>query len=162
MVWMIRVGIGFDAHGFTPDRRLVLGGVEVDHQRGLAGHSDADVLSHAVADALLGAAGAGDLGSVFPEDERWRGASSLDILAETARLLEHGGWLIANVDATLIAEAPRLAPHRQEMRTNIASALSIAIDSVSVKSTSTDGLGFAGRREGIAALAVALVTARAS
>ncbi len=155
---MIRVGQGYDVHAFAPDRPLVIGGVTIPHTQGLAGHSDADVLSHAVADALLGAAALGDLGQHFPDDDRWSGASSLEILAETARMLE-GAWTISNIDSTVVAEAPRLGPHRDVMRENIARALGVDVGVVSVKATSTDSIGFTGRREGIAAFAVAVIAA---
>ena len=151
---MIRVGIGFDVHAFSSDRPLVLGGVTIPDARGLIGHSDADVLSHAIADALLGAAGLGDLGERFPADDRWKDASSVEILQETADAVEEAGWSVGNIDATLIAEAPRLVPFRDEMIANVAKALGVAGDAVSVKATTTDGLGFTGRGEGIAALAV--------
>lgn len=157
---MNRVGLGVDAHAVEPRRRLVLGGMTIPDAPGLAGHSDADVLSHAIADALLGASGLGDLGSNFPATERWRDASSLEILAETARLLFDNGWAIGNVDATVIAEAPRLAPYISQMKATVAEALSIDAAVVSVKSTTSDGLGFLGRREGIAAIAVALIEKR--
>jgi 2-C-methyl-D-erythritol 2,4-cyclodiphosphate synthase len=154
-----RSGIGFDAHAFEPagDRPLVLGGVTIPGHPGLAGHSDADVLSHAVADALLGAAALGDLGSRFPADERWRDASSLAILEETAAQVLDAGYRIVHVDASVIAQAPRLAPHRDAMRANVARALGVDERRVSVKATTTDGLGFTGRGEGIAALAVATI-----
>ncbi len=155
---MIRVGQGYDVHAFAPDRPLVIGGVTIPHTLGLAGHSDADVLSHAVADALLGAAALGDLGQHFPADERWGEASSLEILAETARMLE-GAWTISNIDATVVAEAPRLSTHRDAMRRNVAAALSIDVEAVSVKATTTDGVGFTGRGEGIAAFAVVVIAA---
>ena len=154
---MIRVGQGIDAHGFDPRRPLVLGGVTVPEGPGLSGHSDADVLCHSVADALLGAAGLGDLGARFPSTDRWKDASSLDILVETARLLAEDGWAVVNVDSTLVAERPRLAPHTGAMRSKIAGALGVASKSVSVKATTTDGLGFTGRGEGIAAVTVALI-----
>lgn len=154
---MIRVGSGFDAHAFDAHRPLVLGGVTIPGASGLAGHSDADVLGHAIADALLGAARLGDLGQVFPSDERWKDASTIDILAETARLLRAAGWSIANVDATVIAQRPTLARWRDEMIAAIARALDVDGDAVSVKATTTDALGFTGRGEGIAASAVALV-----
>jgi 2-C-methyl-D-erythritol 2,4-cyclodiphosphate synthase len=154
---MIRAGLGFDAHPFEQSRVLILGGVEIPGSPGLEGHSDADVLSHAVADGLLGAAGLGDLGARFPDDERWRGASSLSILKETAGALAEGGWWIVNVDATVIAQAPRLQPHRDEMIQNLAAALGIGTGNVSIKATTTDHLGFVGRSEGIAALAVVLI-----
>ncbi len=152
---MIRVGVGFDVHAFDPDRRLVLGALTIPDSPGLAGHSDADVLSHAVADALLGAARMGDLGERFPNDERWKNAPSSEILRETATALSDAGWRIASVDATVIAQAPRLSPYLYKMAANIGSALGVEDDVVSVKATTTDGLGFTGRNEGIAALAVA-------
>lgn len=155
---MIRVGQGFDAHRFDASRPLIIGGVQIEGHAGLAGHSDADVLSHAIADALLGAAGLGDLGERFPGDDRWRDASSLDILSETAHLLHEAGFDIVNIDSTVIAEAPRLADHKHEMTERIAKALGIEPDVVSVKATTTDGLGATGRKDGIAASAVALIT----
>ncbi|HEX2049249.1 MAG TPA: 2-C-methyl-D-erythritol 2,4-cyclodiphosphate synthase [Actinomycetota bacterium] len=136
---------------------MVLGGVRIDGSPGLAGHSDADVVSHAIADALLGAAGLGDLGDRFPADDRWRDASSLDILSETARLVRDAGWEVGNVDATVVAQTPRLAPHRAAMAAAVAGALGVASTLVSVKATTTDGLGFAGRAEGICALAAVLL-----
>jgi 2-C-methyl-D-erythritol 2,4-cyclodiphosphate synthase len=152
-----RVGLGVDAHRFASKRPLVLGGVEVQASPGLSGHSDGDVLSHAIADALLGAAGMGDLGEMFPADERWKDASSLAILREVARVLSEAGWSVGNLDATVAAESPRLASHRGAMISNIAASLAISESLVSVKSTTTDGLGFVGRGEGIAALAIARV-----
>lgn len=150
----MRVGIGYDSHRLVAGRRLVLGGVEIPHERGLEGHSDADVLTHAVIDALLGAAGLGDLGTLFPSDEeRWRDADSLDLLRVALGQLPGA---VLNVDATLIAEQPRLGPHRAEMERNLTDALSAP---VSVKSTTNDGLGSIGRGEGIACVAVALIDA---
>jgi 2-C-methyl-D-erythritol 2,4-cyclodiphosphate synthase len=147
-----RVGVGYDSHRLAEGRRLVLGGVEIPHERGLAGHSDADVLTHAVIDALLGAAGLGDLGSLFPsEEERWRDADSLDLLRIAVGRLPGA---VASVDATLIAEEPSLAPHREEMARNLEGVLSAP---VSVKATTNDGLGAIGRGEGIACIAVALI-----
>ncbi len=147
-----RVGIGYDSHRLVEGRRLVLGGVEIPHERGLAGHSDADVLTHAVIDALLGACGLGDLGTLFsPEEERWRDADSFDLLEiAIGRLIGRP----ANVDATLICEAPRLDVHREEMERNLSTALSTP---VSVKATTNEGMGALGRGEGIACMAVALV-----
>ncbi len=148
----IRLGVGYDAHRFAPGRRLVLGGVEVPHELGLGGHSDADVLTHAVIDAILGAAGQGDLGTLFPPDEeRWRDAHSLDLL--TVALGSVPGRVV-NIDATLICEQPAIDPHRAEMERNIAETLSAA---VSVKATTNEGMGWIGRGEGIACIAVALV-----
>lgn len=151
----MRVGFGFDAHAFDDTRPLFLGGVEIPGSPGLSGHSDGDVLSHAIADALLGAAGLGDMGENFPGDDRWKGASGLDILRSVAEKLEAAGWRVGNADATVVAERPRLAPHREGMQAAVSEAVGGA--DVSVKLTSTDGLGFAGRGEGIAAFAVALV-----
>jgi 2-C-methyl-D-erythritol 2,4-cyclodiphosphate synthase len=147
-----RVGIGYDSHRLVEGRRLVLGGVEIAHDRGLAGHSDADVLTHAVIDALLGAAGLGDLGTMFPSsEERWRDADSIDLLRVALGRLAGG---VLNVDATLIAEQPALGPHRAEMERNLGEVLSAP---VSVKATTNDGLGAIGRGEGIACVAVALL-----
>ncbi len=153
----MRVGQGFDAHAFGDGDSVVIGGVEIPHAKGLSGHSDADVLSHAITDALLGAAGAGDLGDHFPASDRWEGASSLAILTEAGRLIGDAGYVIHNIDATVVAAAPRIAPHRERMRENIASALGLDPRVVSIKGTTTDGLGFTGRSEGIAALAVVLI-----
>ncbi len=159
-----RVGIGYDAHRFAPGRRLILGGVEIPHDRGLAGHSDADVLLHAIADAVLGAAALGDIGQHFPPtDERFRDADSQDLLREAVRLAQDAGWVAGNVDATLLAEAPRVAPYVPLMRERIAACLSIALDAVGVKATTNEGMGAIGRGEGIAALATAtLVPVRSS
>jgi 2-C-methyl-D-erythritol 2,4-cyclodiphosphate synthase len=152
-----RVGLGFDSHAFDSGRSLVLGGVVIPDSPGLSGHSDADVLSHAITDALLGAGRLGDLGTMFPADDRWREASSLDILSTAAAALRDHGYRIENVDATVVAQLPRLGPYRDDMATAIAGALGILPAEVSIKATTTDGLGFTGREEGIAALAVALV-----
>jgi 2-C-methyl-D-erythritol 2,4-cyclodiphosphate synthase len=146
------VGIGYDSHRFAPGRRLVLGGVEIEHEQGLEGHSDADVLTHAVIDALLGAAGGGDIGSMFPpEEERWRDADSIDMLRTVVGTI---AGAIANVDATLICEAPRLGPYREEMERILAEVTSAR---VSVKATSNEGMGWIGRGEGIACVAVAML-----
>ena len=146
------VGIGYDSHRFAPDRRLVLGGVEIEHEQGLAGHSDADVLTHAVIDAILGAGGGGDIGTLFPDDdERWRDADSIDLLRIAVGTV---AGRIVNVDATLICEQPRLGPYKAEMERRLAEATSAR---VSVKATSNEGMGWIGRGEGIACLAVALV-----
>lgn len=153
-----RVGIGIDVHPFAPARPLVIGGVVIPHERGLAGHSDADVLLHAVCDALLGAAALGDIGRHFPDtDESLRGISSLELLARTVALLARAGWRPFQVDACLLAEAPRLAPHYPAMRRSIAGALGIPEGNVGLKATTTEGLGFTGRREGVAAQAVCLI-----
>lgn len=153
----MRVGVGVDAHRFAVDRPLVIGGVTIEHELGLAGHSDADVLSHAIGDALLGAAGLGDLGTWFPSEDKWEGVSSLVLLGEIRSAIEGAGWQIFNVDATVIAEAPRLSPYVAEMRTKICGALGVAPELVSIKATTTDGMGFTGRGEGIASIAVASV-----
>lgn len=151
----IRTGIGFDVHRFAEGRRLVLGGVEIDHPRGLEGWSDADALLHAIADAILGAAALGDLGTHFPPtDGAWKDADSREILAATVTLARRAGWVVANVDATVLAEAPRIAPHAAAMRSAIADACGIEADRVGVKATTMEGMGFVGREEGIAALAV--------
>ncbi len=152
--------MGFDAHRFDETRPLVLGGVTIPDHAGLSGHSDADVLSHAVADALLGAAQLGDLGDHFPNDARWKDRSSLEILQETSRLVQAEGWTITSVDATVIAEAPQLAPYREQMRANVAKAIGVQQGGFSVKATTTDGMGFTGRGEGIASLVVAALFRR--
>jgi len=149
---MSRVGIGYDCHRFAGGRRLVLGGIEIDHERGLAGHSDADVLIHAVIDALLGAAGMGDIGTLFPDDdERWRDADSVDLLRTVVGMIDGE---IVNVDATLVCEEPRVAPHRAEMERLLSEAVSAR---VSVKATTNEGMGWVGRGEGIACMAVAAI-----
>jgi 2-C-methyl-D-erythritol 2,4-cyclodiphosphate synthase len=154
----LRVGQGFDVHPLAAGRPLILGGVRIEHPRGLAGHSDADVLAHAVSDALLGAAGLGDLGQHFPPgDPRYAGADSLALLGSVVALVTGAGWRIANVDATVIAERPRLLPHVPAMRANLAKILGVAVDDVSVKAKTADKLGALGREEGIAAQAVALL-----
>ncbi|MCZ6779299.1 MAG: 2-C-methyl-D-erythritol 2,4-cyclodiphosphate synthase [Acidobacteriota bacterium] len=154
----LRIGIGYDAHRLEAGSSLILGGVRVPHDRGLVGHSDADVLAHAVADALLGALGLGDLGSRFPSsDERWKGADSLDLLRRVAAEVgEHGGRVTC-VDSVIVAQQPRLSPHAEAMRRNLAGALGVEPGLVGVKSKTTDRLGFEGRAEGISAQAVALV-----
>ena len=153
---MTRVGIGFDAHGFDDSRPLILGGVEIPGMPGLAGHSDADVLSHAVADAILGAARLGDLGTMFPDDDAHKGISSMEILDRTVTALEQTGWALVNVDATVMAERPKLVPYRDDMIGALARAMHVSRDAVWVKATTTDGMGFTGRAEGVAALAVVL------
>jgi 2-C-methyl-D-erythritol 2,4-cyclodiphosphate synthase len=155
----LRVGIGFDAHAFADGRRLVLAGVEVPHSRGLAGHSDADLIAHAVTDALLGAAGGDDIGALFPSDDpSLEGASSIGLLARTWGELASHGWSIVNVDAIVIMQQPRLAPHRQAMRLALAEALGVERERVTVRASTTDHLGFAGRGEGAACQAVALLS----
>jgi len=155
---MIRCGIGYDVHRLVEGRKLILGGVEIAHSHGLAGHSDADVLSHAIADALLGAIGAGDIGQHFPNtDEAFRDMSSLEILRRVTKLLADKKARVINVDATVIAEAPKLAPHIPAMRNKIAQAISLSESNVSVKATTNESLGAIGRGEGIAAMAIATV-----
>lgn len=154
----IRSGIGYDVHAFAPGRPLILGGVRIVHDQGLVGHSDADVLLHAIADALLGATALGDIGQHFPPDDpKYSGADSRTLLKAVASMLRDTGWEINNVDATVVAEAPRVAPHSMAIRDSIASCLNLDANSVSVKATTHEGMGFIGRHEGIAALAVATV-----
>ncbi len=154
----IRVGMGYDVHRLEKGRPLVLGGVPIPHDLGLAGHSDADALLHALMDALLGAAGLADIGHHFPPgDERFRDASSLKLLAEVRSLIEAAGWRVVNVDSTVVAERPKLAPHLPRMKQAIGQVLGIPTGAVGIKATTNEGLGFAGRHEGIAAMAVALL-----
>ena len=154
-----RVGFGYDIHRLAPDRRLVLGGLALEHPTGLAGHSDGDVLLHAVMDALLGAAGLGDLGAQFPSDDpAYAGADSLALLRRVGALVRGAGYAVASLDATVIAETPRIAPHAAAMREAIAKALDVDVDVVSVKAKTNEGLGAIGASEAIAAMAVALVT----
>ena len=154
----LRIGQGFDVHQLVAGRRLVIGGVEIAHDKGLLGHSDADVLLHAICDALLGAAALGDIGRHFPDsDERYRGIDSRELLRQVARLLAGRGHRVVNLDATIIAQAPRMAPHIPGMVANIAADLGIEPQQVNVKATTTEELGFAGRGEGVAAQAVCLI-----
>lgn len=154
----IRVGQGFDVHALVAGRKLILGGVEIPFERGLLGHSDADVLLHAITDALLGAAGLGDIGRLFPDtDPRFAGADSRVLLREALSLVRRAGWRVGNIDATIIAQAPRISPHAEAMQANIAADLGIAVDTVNIKGKTTEHLGFTGRGEGIAAQAVALL-----
>jgi 2-C-methyl-D-erythritol 2,4-cyclodiphosphate synthase len=153
-----RVGTGFDAHALVEGVPLVLGGVAIDHPRGLAGHSDGDVLAHALTDAILGAAGLEDIGALFPSgDPAHAGADSVELLREAWRQVQDAGWELVNADAVLIGEEPRLAPHRDAMRGRLAGALGVEPERVAVRATTTDGLGFTGRGEGLAAQAVALL-----
>ncbi len=154
----VQTGIGYDCHRFDGRRRLVLGGVEIAHHSGLAGHSDADVLTHAIIDALLGAAGLGDIGQHFPDtDEAYRDADSLELLRATVRMLGEHGCAIDHIDATIVLEQPHVSPHREAIRAALAQALAIAPEHVNVKATRGEGMGFIGRQEGAAALAVATV-----
>ena len=155
---MFRVGHGYDVHRLVEGRKLILGGVELPYERGLLGHSDADVLVHAIMDALLGAAALGDIGKLFPDtDERYSGADSLRLLAEVMRALRGAGREVSNIDATIIAQRPKLAPHIEAMRANIARAAGLDVSQVSVKATTEEKLGFTGEGLGIAAHAVALI-----
>lgn len=158
---MMRIGHGYDVHQFAEGRRCILGGVDVPSDRGLLGHSDADVLAHAVADAVLGASRLGDIGKLFPDtDPAYEGADSLVLLARVAELVRSKGFEIVDVDSTVAAQAPKLAPYREQMRENLAAALGLSAENVGVKATTTEGLGFVGRKEGIAAWAVALLEKR--
>jgi 2-C-methyl-D-erythritol 2,4-cyclodiphosphate synthase len=153
-----RSGVGWDSHRFEEGRRLVLGGVTLDFRLGLAGHSDADALTHAVIDALLGAAGLGDIGQHFPDtDERWRDADSIELLRTVRRMVDETGLAPVNVDATVLCEAPELGPYRERMRARLAEALAVEPSAVNVKFTTAEGMGWVGRGEGIAAMAVATV-----
>lgn len=155
---MLRIGQGYDVHKLVNGRRLIIGGVEIEHETGLLGHSDADVLLHAICDALLGAAALGDIGKHFPDtDEKYKNINSLILLSEVGKLLYKEGFTINNIDATVIAQAPKLAPYIEKMRQNIASALELDIKYVSVKATTEEHLGFTGRKEGIAASAVCII-----
>ena len=155
---MLRIGHGFDVHAFADGRRLVLGGVDVPSERGLDGHSDADVLAHALMDAVLGAMRAGDIGKLFPDtDPAYEGADSLVLMSHVARLDRERGFSILDVDCTVAAQAPKLAPYREQMRERMAAALGVDVEHVGVKATTTERLGFVGREEGIAAWAVALL-----
>ena len=157
----IRVGHGFDVHAFARDRKLILGGVEIPYELGLMGHSDADVLLHAVCDALLGAAGMGDIGRHFPDsDVQYKDADSKELLRDVMRLLSDADWRVGNVDATVMAQAPKLAPWMDEMRASVAGLLSLDLGAVNIKATTTEKLGFVGREEGIACEAVALIVVK--
>ena len=154
----MRIGHGYDVHRLVEGRRLILGGVEIPYERGLLGHSDADVLTHALMDALLGAAALGDIGKLFPDnDPNYEGADSVGLLREVRRVLSENGWRVGNVDCTVIAQRPKLAPHIPQMRRNLADAMGVDLNCVSVKATTEEGLGFSGEGLGIAAHAVALI-----
>ena len=155
----MRIGMGYDVHRLVENRKLIIGGVEIPYEKGLLGHSDADVLLHAVSDALLGAAALGDIGKHFPDsDSAYKGISSLILLERVGNLLEQKGFLIENIDATIIAQAPKMRPHIDAMRENIAKALDMDVEFVNVKATTEEGLGFTGTGEGISAQAVCLLT----
>lgn len=156
----MRVGIGYDVHRLAEGRDLILGGVDIPYERGLLGHSDADVLVHAVMDALLGAAALGDIGKHFPDtDQEYKGISSVRLLEHVSHLLAQKGYTVGNVDATIIAQSPKMAPYMQEMRENVAKALGVSPDQISIKATTEEGLGFTGSGEGIASQAVACLEA---
>jgi len=158
----MRIGTGYDVHRLVEGRKLIIGGVDIPYEKGLLGHSDADVLLHAVCDALLGAAGLGDIGRHFPDtDQRFKGISSLKLLGEVGRLLDGNGFSVNNIDATIVAERPKMAPHIAAMAANIAAAVRVDVSAVNVKATTTEGLGFAGRGEGIAAYAACTIASRA-
>ncbi len=154
----MRIGFGYDVHAFNEERKLILGGVDIPYTKGLLGHSDADVLVHAVMDALLGAAALGDIGKHFPDTApEYKGADSLVLLKKVGDILKNAGYSVGNIDSTIVAQAPRLAPYIEEMRLNISVALELDISLISVKATTTEHLGFEGRKEGISASAVALI-----
>ena len=155
---MMRIGHGYDVHRLVSDRKLILGGVEIPHETGLLGHSDADVLVHAVMDALLGAAAMGDIGKLFPDhDPAYKGADSMLLAAEVMRRIMQAGWRVGNVDVTVIAQAPKLAPHIEQMRANLAAVLQVDLSQVNIKATTEEKLGFTGEKLGIAAHAVCLL-----
>jgi 2-C-methyl-D-erythritol 2,4-cyclodiphosphate synthase len=155
---MMRIGLGYDVHAFAEGRRLILGGVEIEHERGLLGHSDADVLAHALADALLGALREGDIGRLFPDtDPAYAGADSLKLLAQVGDLVRERGFTLVDADCVVICERPKLSPHREQMRENLAAALGVDVSAIGVKATTTERLGFEGREEGIGAQAVVLL-----
>lgn len=155
---VMRIGQGYDVHRLTEGRKLIIGGVEIPHEKGLDGHSDADVLIHAIMDALLGAAALGDIGVLFPDtDDAYKGADSMELLAEVREAILEEGYAISNIDATIIAQAPKMRPYIDQMRENIARVLNIGQDQVNIKATTEEKLGFTGRKEGISAIAVSLL-----
>lgn len=154
----MRIGSGYDVHKLVEDRKLIIGGVEIPHDKGLLGHSDADVLVHAIMDSILGALALGDIGKHFPDtDERYKGADSIKLLEHVNTLIRSRGYMVNNIDSTIIAQSPKMAPHIQNMRNNIAKALDTDIDNVNVKATTEEGLGFTGAKEGIAAQSICLL-----
>ncbi len=155
---MIRIGHGYDVHKLVENRKLIIGGVEIPHEKGLLGHSDADVLLHAIGDALMGAAALGDIGCIFPDnDPKFKDADSLELLKEVVSLINNKGFSVVNIDCTLIAQSPKMRPYIDEMRSNIADACGVAVEMISVKATTEEHLGFTGRGEGISAHAVCLI-----
>lgn len=158
---MLRIGHGYDVHAFADDRRCIIGGVEIPYEKGLLGHSDADVLLHAISDSLLGAAALGDIGKHFPDtDPQYKGADSIVLLENVVSLINSKGYAVNNIDATVIAQAPKMAPYIQQMRQNIANALKVDVDYVNVKATTEEKLGFTGRKEGISAHCVCLIESK--
>ena len=156
---MIRIGHGYDVHRLAEGRRLIIGGVNIPHETGLLGHSDADVLVHAIMDSMLGALALGDIGKHFPDtDENYKGADSIELLRKVTKIIENHGYVVSNIDSTILAQAPKLAPYIEQMRENIASAVGIGSERVSVKATTEERLGFTGEKKGIAAHAVCLLT----
>ena len=154
----MRIGIGYDVHKLVEGRKLIIGGVEIPHEKGLLGHSDADVLLHTISDAILGALALGDIGKFFPDtDDKYKGANSLELLKEVGCMISKKGYIVGNIDSIIMAQAPKMAPHIDEMRKNIADALGIDISQVGVKATTTENLGFEGRKEGISSQAVVLL-----
>ena len=154
----MRIGMGYDVHKLVSNRQLILGGVEIEYEKGLLGHSDADVLLHAIMDSLLGAASLGDIGLHFPDsDDNFKGISSLSLLTRVGKLIHENGYTVCNIDSTIIAQKPKMAPHIDLMRTNIASALSISVDQINIKATTEEGLGFTGAGEGISAQSICLL-----
>ena len=159
----MRVGMGYDVHKLVEDRDLILGGVKIPYSLGLLGHSDADVLLHAIMDSLLGAAALGDIGKHFPDsDHRYKGISSIELLKHVGSLLKDNNWLIENIDSTIIAQKPKMAPHIENMRKNISEALNINIDQINVKATTEEGLGFTGEGKGISSQSICLLTKKSS
>ena len=159
----MRVGMGYDVHKLVEDRELILGGVKIPYSLGLLGHSDADVLLHAIMDSLLGAAALGDIGKHFPDsDHRYKGISSIELLKHVGSLLKENNWLIENIDSTIIAQKPKMAPHIENMRKNISEALNINIDQINVKATTEEGLGFTGEGKGISSQSICLLTKKSS
>ena len=157
----MRTGLGYDVHAFAPGRKLILGGVDIPHHQGLDGHSDADVLAHAIMDALLGGVRGGDIGKLFPDtDPAYKGADSLKLLERVAQFVRDAGWEIVDVDSVIAAQAPKLSPYREQMRENLAAAMGIPVENVGVKATTTEHLGFEGREEGISAQAVCMMARR--
>lgn len=157
----LRTGLGYDVHAFAPGRKLILGGVDIPHHQGLDGHSDADVLAHAIMDALLGGVRGGDIGKLFPDtDPAYKGADSLKLLERVAQFVRDAGWEIVDVDSVIAAQAPKLSPYREQMRENLAAAMGIPVENVGVKATTTEHLGFEGREEGMSAQAVCMLARR--